>query len=145
LVQVLPHRFGEADGQVQAPEVHVCAEAQTLPHVPQLFRSLLVSVHVPLQAVPLAHPPQTPFEQSSPLGQALPQLPQLSGSSPRLASQPSPGTMLQSPKPGLQAPTPHVPLVHVATAFGGAVQTDPQALQLFGSVSRFASQPSDGL
>ena len=43
--------------------------------------------------------------------QNAPQAPQLAGSAMRDTSQPSPGILLQSPKPGVQPPRPHCPSV----------------------------------
>ncbi len=80
---------------------------QTLPQVPQLSGSLVVTAQVapqqaspPGQGEPVPQPPtQTPPEHASPVGQTWPQLPQLLGSPSVLTSQPSLTTPLQSAKP----------------------------------------------
>jgi hypothetical protein len=78
---VLPHTLPE-----QVPL------GQTLPHAPQLFGSLVVSVQVPLHSVcPVGQPVppvQVPPVQVCPEAQALPQAPQLFGSVPRLVQVP---------------------------------------------------------
>jgi hypothetical protein len=61
----------------------------------------------------------------------------------RFVSQPVPGFPSQSPEPGLQA-IPHTPLLHAGVP-PPELQTLPQLLQLFLSLSRSASQPSDRL
>ena len=69
------------DGQSmpQAPIRHDAGVGQTLPQVPQLVVSLVVSVHVPLQTMKPAGQPtaaQTPALQRWPAGHALPHDPQ---------------------------------------------------------------------
>jgi hypothetical protein len=63
-----------------APATQVLPRPQRLPHVPQLFGSVVVSVHSPLQLV--SPPPQThaPLVHDAPVPQALPHAPQSNGS-----------------------------------------------------------------
>lgn len=102
-----------------------------------LLQSEKPALHAPVQ-LPLEHAGVAMlFEE-----QALPQAPQLATSVASGRSQPSPETPLQSPKPALHAPMPHAPVLHAGTPLATAGHGVPQALQLFTSLSRSASQPS---
>ncbi len=72
--------------------------------------------------------------------QSVPQAPQFVALVWRLTSQPSVGSRLQSAKPAVQLPTPHVPATHAAVALGSE-HTRPQPPQFRASVCTFASQP----
>ena len=89
--------------QVQTPEVHV-PPPQPRPHSPQLASSLERSAQVSPQATSPAPQTHAPAAQSEPLGQLLPQAPQLSGSLRRPVVQPLP----QSIVPAGQAQSPLV-------------------------------------
>src|SRR5262245_61823378 len=56
-------------------------------------------------------------------------------------SQPVIGSLSQSEKPGLHAPTPHTPSLHEISALAGAGHLMPQPLQLSTSLLVLASQP----
>jgi hypothetical protein len=71
--------------------------------------------------------------------QGVPHFPQLATSWFVLVSHPSVVSLLQFPKPGLQLPMMHTPLLHVAVALANA-QTWPQLPQLLTSVLRLVSQ-----
>ena len=64
------------------PPEHTWPAAQSVAHVPQLFRSLCVSRHEPPQLVrPVAHDTtQRPAEHTCPAAHAVPQAPQLARS-----------------------------------------------------------------
>ena len=84
-------------GQRQAPAAHVCIGPHLLPHDPQLLSSLLGLTHdEPHVSSPVGHPPamQALLAHLSPVGQVLPQPPQLFGSEVRLAQ-----NSLQSVRP----------------------------------------------
>ena len=70
-----------ADGQdtAHAPAEHTSPAGQTLPHVPQLSKSVWVLVQVPLQLVSPAwqESAHVPFEHTLPAGHAIPQAPQV--------------------------------------------------------------------
>jgi hypothetical protein len=51
-------------------------EEQTVPHAPQLWKSLLVSTHLPLQFVIPLGQPHWPAVQTPPVGHADPHAPQ---------------------------------------------------------------------
>jgi hypothetical protein len=124
---------------------------QTTPHPPQWFRLLLVSASQPSPYRPLQFKKvprqlliaQVPVEQMTvALGaeHALPQLPQCEMLVLMLVSQPS-------VTPPVQSSYPAAHVIEQAPALQDGVpwlllQTAPHALQLFGSVLRFISQPS---
>jgi hypothetical protein len=66
--------------------------------------------------------------------------PQFFGSEPRSTSQPSRGSLLQSPHPASQASTWQAPCAHWAVAWAGA-QATPHAPQLAVSAAVLVSQP----
>ena len=114
--------------------MHEAPAGHTVPHPPQLFGSVPVSVHVPEQLVcPAVGQVHTPAAQMSPAGHAFPHAPQLFRSV--LGSTHVPP---QSIVPGAHRLT-HVPPLHVLPA--GHVT--PHAPQLFTSVWKFVQ--SDGL
>ena len=111
---------------------------QMRPQPPQFALLVFVLVSQPLSGlksqlanpavhIPIAQPPAPQVAVALANAHARPQPRQfttvLSGD-----SQPSPTIRLQSPKPTLQAPIPHIPLLQTATARGGA-QVIPQAPQ----------------
>lgn len=116
------------------PPKHTLPFPQALSHSPQWLGFVRVSTHTPLQREKpeLQVNPQLPDVQVrvalAPVGQLLPQLPQLSTS--RLVSM---QTLPHFSKPLLQK-KPHVPAAQVAEPFGGALHTLPQELQLVASV-----------
>jgi hypothetical protein len=119
---------------------HVAFAMHAAPHAPQLLASRVVSVHAPPQHVfPAGQVPSglhasrhAPFWQ--PDGQRAPHAPQLLASSLVPVSQPFCALPSQSAKPGLHAPTPHVPDWHPAIACRGTAQTWLHAPQLATSV-----------
>ena len=64
-------------GSRQAPNRHCVPLPQTVPHLPQFFASVFMSVQAPLQAVWPVGQVQAPLTQVAPVAQALPQAPQL--------------------------------------------------------------------
>ena len=79
---------------------------------------MAVYVHEPLQTVaPLGHW-QEPFTQSANWAHVVPQVPQCDVLESRFASQPSPGVLLQLPKPAVHAPGTQVPLLHARVPLG---------------------------
>src|SRR4051812_3953169 len=80
-----------------------------------------------------------------PIAHLLPQAPQLLGSFPVLASQPSPNRPLQSLKPLLQVEMPHVPPRQIGVALATLPQGMPQPPQLARSLTMLVSQPLPGL
>src|SRR6266567_4308955 len=128
------------------------AALQTLPQAPQLFTLTWRLVSQPSLALPLqlAKPAlqeatlQTLFEHAAvPLAalQTLPQAPQLFTLTWRLVSQPSLALPLQLAKPALQEATLQTLFEHAAVPLA-ALQTLPQAPQLFTLTWRLVSQPS---
>jgi hypothetical protein len=61
----------------QTPFVQFWGKLQTLPQLPQLLLSWLSRTQVPLQLVPRGPQLQTPELHDPPVGQRLPQAPQL--------------------------------------------------------------------
>ena len=145
-------------GIVQAEFRHVAvalAATQAVPQVPQFKASFVVVVSQPSPTLPLQLPKpaaqvilQTPAEQLGvpwELLQAAPQVPQLvalllvSASQPFAAFAPLISQFWKLP---LQDVIVQVPATHAPTALAGA-HTEPHALQLFVSVLRLTSQPSE--
>lgn len=133
LAHVVPHKWKPAlQVYPQPPPVHRAVEcggaAQTLPHEPQLFASIVTSVHMPPQRLgvgdeqPDAQTMDVPdvLHSGTDAGQTVPQLPQFIGEL-RLVSQPSSAEWLQSANPGSHVKPQFVPS-HVGTAFGGDEQ-----------------------
>lgn len=77
------------------------------------------------------------------MGHAIPQRPQCIALVLRFVSQPSVASMLQSPKPAVQAATAQAAMVQVAVALA-RTQRRPQAPQLFTLEKRSISQPLAG-
>ena len=99
-----------------APDEQTWSVGHTVPQRPQLFASVLVSVHVPPQFVsPAVAQPQTPSEQMSPVRHKLPQAPQLSASSCRLVH-----TALRRPTQQSLSPAPQTASPWLATCAGTA-------------------------
>ena len=113
-------------GQRQAPVTQVAPVGQTLPHAPQLLRSVCTFVHTPPQAsgVGAVQFWQTPETQAAPTRHAVVQVPQWFGSAER-STQPMPAPQLTRPGLHTQAPASQV------AVDGHAV---PQVPQLPGSV-----------
>src|SRR5579883_74988 len=146
-----------AQTPLQTPAAQVTAATllfeQAMPQPPQFWGSTSTWVwqppaHLPLQSTKpaLQAQVQAPFTQAVvPLGfaQVVPQAPQLPTSEVRLASQPSRGSLLQSPQPLAQEPTAQAPLVQAGVALG-VMQVLPQAPQSMALVCRLVSQPSRG-
>jgi hypothetical protein len=109
----------------------VNSSGQTLPHIPQLFESVVMSVQLPAhctlgaaQALML----QTPDTQAKPVGHALPHAPQLLGSEVMSWHMPLP---VQSAVPGAHTTPPlQIPITQPVPAG----HTLPQPPQLFGSL-----------
>src|SRR5579872_2211220 len=87
-----------------------------------------------------AHVPPTQFDAAL---QTFPHAPQLAWFVFVFTSHPSNGSPLQSRKPGLHAPTVHVPPLHAGVLFP-TLHALPHPPQLFGSVPVLSSQPSAG-
>src|SRR5262245_28757472 len=114
----------------------------TTPQAPQFFASALRSCSQPLSTLPsqspkpplhLPMPHEPPRQPGDPFitgGQRLLQPPQLLASAIASDSQPSPGFLLQSPKPGLQLSTTQLPAAQATVAeLGSGGQVLPQAPQ----------------
>jgi hypothetical protein len=103
---------------------------------------------LPLQSLKpaLQANPQAPLThvlvENATCGQLLPHAPQLFTSVEVGTSQPSTADLLQSAKPTLQEPTPHVLLTQLALPFAGAVHFTLQPPQLFTLLVVLVSQPS---
>ena len=94
--------------------------------MPQFIESVIRSTHLPSQSVVRGGqlPRQRPREQTSPMAQVIPQLPQFTGSLSTVIQRP-----LHSSCPPAQAQAPFTQVVP-------AGQTIPQVPQFMGSVSR---------
>lgn len=101
--QLVPHAVKPAS-QPHAPLVHrPKLGAQSLPQAPQCSSFVATSTHEPPQTTSDAGQAHWPETQLAPVGQSLPQLPQLFGSEER-STQPIVGPQLTAP--GSQAQTP---------------------------------------
>jgi hypothetical protein len=111
----------------QADIEHIWSAGQTAPHSPQLFWCPVVSRQaLPQRVSPAAHPaPHWPWLHTCPLGQALPQLPQLTGSE-EMSRQVPP----HSAWPCVHAQAP-------STQLWSARQRTSQAPQLVTSIEKF--------
>ena len=163
-VSVYPHT---PSVQVASPlPWFVSGTGQTLPQLPQFFTSLLTSDSQPLQGslsqssksfAQVDASPHTPSVQVGapvpnwPVGQTLPQLPQLLTLLFTSNSHPLLGSPSQSAKPVAQVSVcPHTPLVQVAKPVpnwleSGTGQTFPQLPQFLTSVFRLFTSTSHPL
>jgi hypothetical protein len=128
---------------------------QTLPQAPQLFGSLPIEVSQfvpgcpgqcanPMLQLPMAHMPLAQAGDPFIVVQVRPHIPQLAGVVCVLVSQPSLGSLLQSPNPFAHAVITHCPAVQVSVALL-IEHCFLHAPQLFGSPSMWTSQPVAGL
>jgi len=149
---------GLHESTAQAPLTHAAvplATLQTFPQAPQLLALVLVLTSHPLagswsqSAKPVSQAATVQALLLHPAValarvQTFPQAPQFAGLVLVFTSQPSVGSLLQSPKPALHEATVHAPAAHPAVALA-RVQTVPQAPQLLGSTAVCTSQPSESL
>jgi hypothetical protein len=136
LMQASPHlAMPGAHWNPQVPAAHVGmpdgGALHALSHSPQLAASVLTSTHEPPQEVLVPQPSShVPDWQNSPVGQVLPQVPQLLELDVRSTHCPP-----QLVSPGLHL-IPHLPALHAGAPPGVLGHTFPQAPQLFGSASK---------
>jgi len=140
---------GQVPGMVplQTPPMQAWPDGQTLPQRPQLAPSFRMLVQIsppgpkqPLGVAPLhdsdVPPPQVPFWQATPDGQARPQFPQLAGSfimSVQIVDPCGPGHIFGAlGGQVVPPPVPHMPPWHATPA----AQTWPQRPQFRGSLAR---------
>src|SRR6185437_2586063 len=113
----------EVAALVQTAFVHVSPAGQTSPHEPQLFGSLEVSTHVPLQIAPVhVEDVHVPAVQLCPARQTWPHAPQLLGS------------LEVSTHVPLQSAPLHEAMHAPAMQLSPAGHTSPHNPQLFGSL-----------
>jgi hypothetical protein len=142
LTQVMPQPVRPP---VQMSEHVLVAQVRPVAHAPpqrpQLAPSVRRSTSQPLAALRSQSPkpalqvyPHAPAAHVAValarVGHTLPQVPQFVGLVAVAASQPLAALRSQSVKPGLQAPAPQTPAVHVAVALAGTGQALPQVPQL---------------
>jgi hypothetical protein len=137
----------------QVPPEHAVPAGHTLPQAPQCELLVASVVSQPLPALPSQLPnpaSQAPSPQAPPAqaglpwargGHALPHVPQWARLVDRLASQPVAASWSQSPKPELQAPSPHTPPPQVALALAGRGHAVGQLPQWSTATCRLVSQP----
>jgi hypothetical protein len=84
LLQTVTGTNGTPGHSWHCPKLQMLVASQTLPHFPQLLRSVFVSTHFPWQISPIQPASMPPWHrppmQAWPLAQACPQRPQFCGS-----------------------------------------------------------------
>jgi hypothetical protein len=160
VVHALPSSHGVPSGWLaheftlpQTPDWQLSAafgRLQTRPHAPQFdvvfkrtsqpFAGLLSQSPQPALQAAIAHVPPAQVELAFGRSHTAPQTPQLDDEF-KFVSHPFAGLPSQSPKPALQVPTWHAPLMHAALPFW-MTQSVEQEPQLVSEVFVFTSQPS---
>lgn len=127
LTQSLPQCVRPVSHSSHLPDLQATPEGQTVPQVPQLFSSVDVSVHAPLQSVSLAFEQvHLPLVHATPDGQIAPHFPQFAVSV-------SVSTQVLSQVVGAVEGQSHVPSLQVAAVGQTLAQVPQWAVSVFSS------------